>query len=493
VLIVEDEPAAARYLRSMIELKNPDFQIVGTAANGQDALAQVRTLLPDLVMTDVKMPVMDGIEFVAKLKKEYPTLLAIIVSGYQEFEYARRALATGVVDYLLKPIDPVRLREVLDRLGSTLALRAEEARAGVLLRVINGEPCESVAGSDANAAIGPDDLFWLATMRVGGLPSRFRIEAAVDERATCRDDFYVLPGCDSRERIFLGSKLKLSYEDFIRQVCTEADAVGGTFRTALVLSNALRVAELQKSACEACMRVDSLVVAGLSQVRYGMTKPAQDVEWDRVLAARIEFALLESRTDLLEQAIRDLVAGWKVRRLPLISVESQLRRILHFVLRKAPHADVSVDANLEFLLEDALGGVGDFGDIADAAWSLVAKAAGTGCGDFRDSDVPAFFHAITRHVEERYAESLNLASLSTTFRISSSYLSKLFRQHAGRSFGEYLSSIRIEVAKRLIRENPAMPLRDVAERVGFQDPFYFSRVFKSAVGKAPSEYARSDE
>lgn len=103
ILLVEDEPAAGRYLRSVIELHHPDFSVVGIAEDGRDALEQVRRLDPDLVITDVKMPVMDGIEFVAELKKKFSDLPALIVSGYQEFEYARRALDTGVVDYLLKP------------------------------------------------------------------------------------------------------------------------------------------------------------------------------------------------------------------------------------------------------------------------------------------------------------------------------------------------------------------------------------------------------
>jgi AraC-like DNA-binding protein len=81
-------------------------------------------------------------------------------------------------------------------------------------------------------------------------------------------------------------------------------------------------------------------------------------------------------------------------------------------------------------------------------------------------------------------------SLSEIFRISSSYLSKLFRQHAGQSLGEFLVAVRIDAAKRLIREAPDMPLKDVAERVGFSDPFYFSRVFKSVAGLPPSEYSR---
>lgn len=484
VLIVEDEPAAGRYLRSMIELKRPEFSVVGIAENGRVALEQVGLLKPDLVITDVRMPVMDGIDLVAALKKDFPALPAIIVSGYQEFEYARRALDTGVVDYLLKPVNSRQLEEILDRVGAALSTRDEARRAEALVRLVDGDAFE------AGGPVAFDELFWLAVVRVGGLPSRFRPDQAGEETAFGEEGFFVLPGRDSREWLYLGKKGPLDYEAFTALVRDAAEGAGGPYRTVFVASDAVRGDGLRKAACDACMDVDRLIVVGSSQV-YGLV-PKQEPEpvWDKALADRMEFALRESRLELLERAVRDMASSWRASQRPLLSVESQLRRILYFVLREAPHADPTMAADLEFLLEDALAGVRDFDDLSDAAWSLVSRASGAGSIEAHDPDVPVFFNCILRYVEARYSEPLGLVSLSETFRISSSYLSKLFRQYAGRSFGECLSTIRIDAAKRLIRESPDMPLKDVAEKVGFNDPFYFSRVFKSMAGLPPSDYSR---
>jgi CheY-like chemotaxis protein/AraC-like DNA-binding protein len=484
VLIVEDEPAAGRYLRSMIELKRPDFTVVGIAENGRIALEQVSRLEPDLVITDVRMPVMDGIELVAALKEGFPSLPAIIVSGYQEFEYARRALDTGVVDYLLKPVNQAKLEEVLDRIGSSLSTRDEARRASALLRLVNGDPFER------GCPIAPDELFWLAVARIGGLPSRFKPGQAGEETAFGEGGFFILPGCDSREWIYLGQEGSLDREAFASLVREAAESSRGPFRTVLMASEAIRGDGLREAACAACIDVDKLIVAGSSRVHSLAPKQEPEAIWDQALADRIAFALKESRLDLLERAVRDMAASWQASQKSLLAAESQLRRILHFVIREAPRADASAAADLEFLLEEAFAGIRDFQDLSDAAWFLVARVSGAGSIEVRDHDVPAFFDCILRYVGSRYSEPLNLASLSETFRISPSYLSKLFRQHAGRSFGEYLSSIRIDAAMRLIRENPDMPLKNVAEKAGFNDPFYFSRVFKSIAGLPPSDYAR---
>jgi two-component system response regulator YesN len=484
VLIVEDEPAAGRYLRSMIELKRPDFSVVGIAENGLEALGEVRLHMPDLVITDVRMPVMDGIEFVAELKKGYPELPVVIVSGHQEFEYARRALDTGVVDYLLKPVDPIRLAEVLDRLGSMLSAREGARMAEALSRFVKGESCGA-----AGLPLAPGECFRLAIVRVGGLPSRFGFDAAGGGEPSCEDGFFIFSGRDSRERILLARKDRVSPEVFIERARAAA-AASGAYSTVLAMPGASRADELRRAAREACLAVDRLIVPGLSRLHFAATELAPEIAWDKALSDRIEFALRESRADLLEGAIRGMAEAWRASLSPLISIESQLRRILHLVLRKAPHANGAVASNLEFLLEEALAGMGGFDELSDAAWSLVAGAAGVEDLEFRDSGVPAFFHAIGRFVEAHYSESVTLGDLSGTFRISPSYLSKLFRKHAGRSFGEFLAAIRIEAAKRLIRESPDMPLKDVAEKVGFNDPFYFSRVFKSIAGLPPSDYSR---
>lgn len=485
VLIVEDEPAAGRYLRSMIELKRPEFVVAGVAENGRVALESIRACCPDLVITDVKMPVMDGIELAAALKREFPQLPAIIVSGHQEFEYARRALDTGVVDYLLKPVGASKLSEVLDRVSPAIASRAAGRRSATILRLLRGE-CLDAADERAVAA---DELFWLAVVRSGGLPSRFRFEGEVSGPPSLDGSICSLPGRDARERIYLGPKGSLAFDEFSAAISAAAEGAG-SFRTVLIRSETVCAGALREAVREACLDADSLIVVGEARLRHGACRRLPLPEWDRVAADRVEYALREGRSDLLERAVRDAAARWESERLPLVSVEIQLRRILQFVLRKSPRPNDSVAGNLEYLLDDALSRAADFGGIADATWNLVAAASGATKGNFRDTDVPAFFCAIERYVEERYADPLSVGSLSATFRISPSYLSKLFRQHAGRSFGEFLTAARIDAAKRLIRESPGIPLKDVAECSGFADPFYFSRVFKSVVGSAPSEYAK---
>ena len=115
VIIAEDEPLALKTVCSIIEKKCPNFRIAATAADGQDALDKIRRLKPDLVISDIKMPLMTGVEIAEILHREIPDILVLIISGYAEFEYAQSAIRSGVSDYLLKPIYPDVLNDSLSR------------------------------------------------------------------------------------------------------------------------------------------------------------------------------------------------------------------------------------------------------------------------------------------------------------------------------------------------------------------------------------------
>lgn len=104
VLVVDDEPSALDYICNIIKLKCPSLAIAGTAENGKDGLNKYRQLAPDLVISDVKMPVMGGLEMVKAIKEEDGDAQIVLVSGYQEFEYVKAALRYGVSDYVLKPM-----------------------------------------------------------------------------------------------------------------------------------------------------------------------------------------------------------------------------------------------------------------------------------------------------------------------------------------------------------------------------------------------------
>lgn len=114
-VVAEDEERMRDYLARKTAELDPAFECAGTAADGEEAVELVERHLPDLLITDIKMPVLGGLELVERIRRTNPELRILIVSGYSEFEYARQAIELGVDDYILKPIDLEKLREVLRR------------------------------------------------------------------------------------------------------------------------------------------------------------------------------------------------------------------------------------------------------------------------------------------------------------------------------------------------------------------------------------------
>ncbi|MCQ6560973.1 response regulator transcription factor [Paenibacillus mendelii] len=116
IITVDDEKMIKRSLRVMIEGANPDFRIVGEAKNGQEAMDIIHGDPPHLLITDICMPIMDGLELIAEVKRNYSHTQIIVISGYSEFNYAQQALRYNVTDYLLKPIDPEEFKQVLKKI-----------------------------------------------------------------------------------------------------------------------------------------------------------------------------------------------------------------------------------------------------------------------------------------------------------------------------------------------------------------------------------------
>ncbi len=126
-VVAEDEERMREYLaRKAVEI-DPNLECVGAAADGEEAVELVERFFPDLLITDIKMPVLDGLELIARIRRTNPDLRILIISGYSEFEYARQAIELGVDDYILKPVEIVKFREILRRIRIRL-----EASAGLV-------------------------------------------------------------------------------------------------------------------------------------------------------------------------------------------------------------------------------------------------------------------------------------------------------------------------------------------------------------------------
>ena len=116
VIVAEDEELLLNNLVQKVGKADPDFQVVGTAQTGDQAFSLVEKLHPDVLITDIRMPVMDGIALLTRVRGQFPFIKFIITSGFSDFEYAKKAIALKVSDYLLKPVDPDELQEALQKI-----------------------------------------------------------------------------------------------------------------------------------------------------------------------------------------------------------------------------------------------------------------------------------------------------------------------------------------------------------------------------------------
>ena len=126
VIVADDEKLIANNIARRIEENCPSFRVAAKAGTGLEALKQAKELLPDVVFSDIKMPEMDGIELISRLRREMPAVLCVIVSGYSDFEYMKAAIQQSAADYLLKPVNPEELKRLLQRLEATLLAREQQ-------------------------------------------------------------------------------------------------------------------------------------------------------------------------------------------------------------------------------------------------------------------------------------------------------------------------------------------------------------------------------
>lgn len=153
VIVVEDEALIIKNVVKKIEQLELGFEVVETAKNGQAALEVIRDKLPDVIITDIRMPIMDGLQLLQQLYESDPTVRSVIISGYNDFEYAREAIKYNVTDYLLKPVDTEALYQCLFRLK--IELDTEHASVAERAKVLKAAEGESIQDT-----IEKVKLFW---------------------------------------------------------------------------------------------------------------------------------------------------------------------------------------------------------------------------------------------------------------------------------------------------------------------------------------------
>lgn len=469
VVIVEDEPAAARYLKALVEGAPGRFTVRGTAGNGRDGLDLVRRTGPDVVLTDVRMPVLDGLGLAGALRAEFPELPVVIVSGHQEFDYARRALALGVVDYLLKPVDPAALEALLADLDDRAARRRLIRRTEALEAALEGRP-----------APGP-------------LPARLRLAltAGLELPPDPPEAVLAVAGRGPGLWWLAADAEALAQDQFEAWVRALARPEGGRTSLTVFGDRPWPPEEVPAGARGLAASVDRLRVAGRSRICWGAAAESPPPLLDPLWAQKFRWALQESACRRMEELVRGLVAEGDRCDRSQRQTAGLLRQVLALTVQEGGGGPDPLGRDWEARLAEGLDRADSPDEVADLAWDLVS-ALTCGGGSPGTGDAPEAHQAIVRWVRTHFAEPLTIAAVCDRFHLSQTSLSRQFRRYEGRSFHEFLTGLRLDAAEALLKDTPGLPLKTVAASVGYPDPFHFSRAFKAAKGLPPSRIHGSD-
>lgn len=522
VFIVEDEHLIIKYIRNMIDWPALGLEVAGEARDGETALEMIPEIRPDIVLMDINLPLLNGLETSRRIREMLPGVKIILLTGYREFRYAQEAIRIGVFRYLLKPIDPDELRNTLasaaeeirrERSVSRMAHAAKymeltEARERFLNRWLTGEETDEDRIRGRLEALGiplPTDPLTVSLIVIDHAHRRFTDEKEREWRAFLvrnvaqelmerHGPAVVLPGpegmiaavsacgdagliaeCGEAVRRFLHQRADFTVTMAVGRPCSGYRSIRQSYETALETLKhrfILGTDRILKAEPETAGRGDA----------SGQPDERQKDEW--LMDLRL------GRFDRLEADLRGCFGRFRESRaareeVMLFAVE--VFGLLRTFCREHHLADNGLLPGKDDFLRSLQGmetideverSLSELLDGARRCWEEIGKSSAAKIADKARE-------LIRRH----YADpDLSLNWLAEQLHVSPFYLSKVFRKELNLSFSEYLGEYRLNMAKRMLDENPSLPLARVAEMSGFLDPYYFSKCFKKQFGLTPSRY-----
>lgn len=428
LLIADDEALEREGLEWIVRRTAPDTFDVLQAENGRRAIELAEERRPHVVLMDVQMPGIQGLDALREIRKLLPDAKLVLVTAYDSFHYAQTALTLGVKEYLVKPASRDQVASLLRRLADELdrekAKRAEQlalqSKVSTLEPLMENELALTLM-MDQVLDSGPEQLAeWL------DFPLR-----------DCRCLVVSFPGFDA------STDRKALYETIRRQ----AKSFG------------------------ACL-VSSIVEHHLAAFLRKPPQASGDWKEEPVrLARKLIDAVRDSFGKPASVGIGSLRDG----------ADGLRRSYFEAVFASTCAEPVCV---FDELKQDGAAMPGADGERGGQAYALSVLQR---IRDIREEQTLTVIDRAKQYIRQRYAEDLSLEDAAESVHLNPFYFSKVFKQHVGETFIDYVTGLRIERAKQLIQED-ALSLKEVSYRVGYKDPNYFSRVFKKVTGVAPSEY-----
>jgi len=516
VFFVDDEASMRAGIRNSIDWENSGFTLAGEAPDGEMALSLMQEIMPDILITDVKMPFMDGIELSRKAKKTMPWIKIVILSGHDEFEYAKQAIAIGVEDYLLKPVTSVRLMEILNDIAGRIEEEKERLRnveeliEGTRKVKIERLIMDMLYGSiDVDGALGQAKELDLQIIGNYYLVMFIELHRSYEES---QNYFYNASECAMGVLGGWENAICLS-QGADRVVCILVGSDPNTLEEeAYTCAQAVKYEVERNGPCSVAVAIGAIV----SDIK----------DWPKSLAgadtSRRYLSMINRNQIISIQDINMLnrVPFTEINRLPTIdklryASKSEIQTFVDDYISSFGSTTMAsfVFVNYIFInilmaaskIIDELGGDAsdvlseysdvnslinsnsDIDSIKTTLNSILEKVIG-----FRDTASGSKYNEIIvksqEYIRKNFADKdISLHTVAREVNASPNHFSTIFSQETGETFISYITRVRIEQAKILLKTTQ-LRTSDIGYEVGYNDTHYFSYVFKKNTGMTPKEF-----
>lgn len=532
ILLVDDEILVRDAIKENIDWKGIGCELVGDCENGQQAAEFVKNHPVDIVLTDILMPYMDGMELSHFLHDNYPDIVIVIFSGFGEFEYAKKAIQYNVSEYLLKPVTALELTAVINKMKDKVDQKRKEkkkmeklTRASESYRknaqMIRSKAMEALVNCTVNVE---ESLERLKNMGMELSAVRYRVamfdidlysdmyqldmekrqESALmafvllnisNEIVTREQAGYAYQEGGNRVCILFQEKWSRDFTTKTREICHE---IQDKMREVMGIEVSMGIGDWVKTPDKLLFSHD--MAAQALDYRYLLggsllfdaaeCQVGGEVPIDSLLE-RFTSALKSGKGEMVErifQEMKDSIRSSLVEKSRACMYLQQIVRTMDRVCE-----DVSADMNC--VLEgrnELLHQITEqksFDSACEIVKNYIMKIFKM-LSDMNSSSEERQARLALDYIQKNYMDpALSLNDICSYLNISTSYFSTIFKKMTGETFTEVLIRTRMEKAKELL-ENTTMKNYEIAEKVGFSDPHYFGISFKKMTGVTPTEYAR---
>ena len=516
VFFVEDEIVTREGIRDNVDWKANGFEYCGDASDGEMALPLLQTSRPDVLITDIKMPFMDGLQLCKIVRERMPWIKIIILSGHDEFDYAQKAIELGVTEYLLKPVTVKNIHHSLQKITTQLDRERKELkdleelreqleenrdtlRERLLLKLVAG----AILSTDAieqGQLLGLDLIArcYLVVILKAELDDRSeqfdydeyrQVQEIVAGRVRNYPNIFLL-NKDWEEQVLVmkgGTSEYLEEERDLLLGAIKQDVKKTRYHLAIGAGTPKkRIADIYHSFVEALACIQNVTNVNISGADLAMEK-AELLKIDKAAVENyLRSGVKNGIDEFFDGFIRPLgdsaLASYLIKNYIVVDVIIAAAR---FVKEWGGDMD-SVVPEINSI-ETILVNIKTVENLKEQVCKILMSAL-----EFRDSQTQ-FKHArliqqAKNYIDQHYMEAdLSLNDITTLINLSPSHFSTVFSQETNQTFRDYLTSVRIQKAKELLRTT-SLKSSDISYQVGYNDPHYFSFVFKKNTGFSPSKF-----